>query len=285
MQFPRGNIYQIICHDGNQALRISTNSPKEYEKSRVNGTQPNAHDLGQLWMVEKVGHGDDQYEIVNCQSNLVWDEEGHEVKLRFGKQNSDQLFKVEKAGNGWWFKTSSKGDKAVCLEGVLRYKDFDPNATNQIFYIVPVNQCNALNSTCILVSTTSGKAIDIPKGTHEHGERLVQWEKNKRFNQRWRWEQHGNGYLLISVLTGQAIDIAGEKKNPESKVVQWDRTGGSNQIWRPVACGQGVWRIESCHAPGQALSVQNNSIEDGAKVEINNSGNATLWRIEGHVPQ
>ena len=89
----------------------------------------------------------------------------------------------------------------------------------------------------------------------------------------------------MSVLTGQAIDIAGEKKDPESKVVQWDRTGGSNQIWRPVSCGQGVWRIESCHAAGQALSVHNNSIDDGAKIEINNSGNATLWRIEGHVPQ
>jgi len=115
MQFPRGNIYQIICHEGNQALRIESNNPKDYDKSKIIGTQPNAHDLGQLWMIEKVGHGDDDYEIVNCQSNFVWDEEWSDVKLRFGKQSGDQLFKVEKTGNCWWFKTSSKGNKAVCL--------------------------------------------------------------------------------------------------------------------------------------------------------------------------
>lgn len=115
MQFPRGNIYQIISHEGNQALRIESNNPKDYDKSKIIGTQPNAHDLGQLWMIEKVGHGDDDYEIVNCQSNFVWDEEWSDVKLRFGKQSGDQLFKVEKTGNCWWFKTSSKGNKAVCL--------------------------------------------------------------------------------------------------------------------------------------------------------------------------
>ena len=71
--FPRGNIYQIICKEGNQALRIASNNHEEYNKSRIIGTQPNAHDLGQLWMVEKVGADEDDFEIVNCQSNFVWD--------------------------------------------------------------------------------------------------------------------------------------------------------------------------------------------------------------------
>jgi hypothetical protein len=75
LQFPRGNIYQIVCQDGNQALRIQTNNPKEYDKARIVGAVPNSNDLGQLWMIEKVGLGEDEYEIVNCQSNFVWDEE------------------------------------------------------------------------------------------------------------------------------------------------------------------------------------------------------------------
>lgn len=206
--FPRGNVYQIIAQDGNQALRIYSNNPQEYKSSRIIGTQPNQNDLGQLWMIEKVGAGDDEFEIVNCQSNLVWDEEGYEVRLRFGKQASDQLFKVEKIGNAFWFKTSEKGDKAVALEGVLRYKPFDPNAINQLFYIVPVNNCNGLNETCILVNAYSGKAVDVPGASFEHGERLITYEKNKRFNQRWRWvDSYGGGYLLQSVLNGQCIDI------------------------------------------------------------------------------
>ena len=165
LAFPRGNIYQIICRDGNRALRIESNNPQEFDGCRIVGTQPNAHDLGQLWMIEKVGSGDDEYEIVNCQSNLVMDEEWGDIKLKFGKQNSDQLYKVEKVDNAFWFKTNSKGSSAASLEGILRRKDFDPNSVNQLFYIVPVNHSNALDHTCILVNNNSGKALDIPGAT------------------------------------------------------------------------------------------------------------------------
>jgi hypothetical protein len=41
---------------------------------------------------------------------------------------------------------------------------------------------------------------------------LIQYEKNKRFNQRFRWVKAGNGYLLQNLLTGLFLDIAGEKK-------------------------------------------------------------------------
>ena len=51
LQFPRGNIYQIICQDGNHALRIQTNNPNEYNKARIVGAAPNANDIGQLFMV------------------------------------------------------------------------------------------------------------------------------------------------------------------------------------------------------------------------------------------
>ncbi len=121
--FPKGNLYQIICQDGNQALKIQANNPNDYNKSAIIGAAPDNNDLGQLWIIQKVGQGEDEFEIVNCQSNLVWDEEGQEIRLKSGKQNSDQLYKVERAqNNSFWFKTSSKGTKAVALEGVLQHK-------------------------------------------------------------------------------------------------------------------------------------------------------------------
>jgi len=132
----------------------------------------------------------------------------------------------------------------------LKYKPFDQNAPNQVFYIVPVNNSNPLNDTCIIYNNHSGKAIDIPQGTFEHGMQLIQCEAIKRFNQRWRWLKIGNGYLLQNVLNGQCIDIAKEKKSSGSKVIQWEKTGGTNQQWKPVPCGAGVWKIESIHAPG-----------------------------------
>jgi hypothetical protein len=51
LAFPRGNIYQIICQDGNQALRIQATDNKDFNKSRVIGTAPNANELSQLWMI------------------------------------------------------------------------------------------------------------------------------------------------------------------------------------------------------------------------------------------
>lgn len=286
LSFPRGNIYQIVCQDGNQALRIQAGNPKEFNKSRVVGAIPNANDLGQLWMVEKVGSGDDEYEIVNCLSNLVFDEEGTQIKLKFGNQSGDQLFKVEKINNAFWIKTSAKGKEAVALEGVLRYKAFDPNALNQLFFIAPVNNSAALNETCILVNANSGKAVDVPGATFDHGERLIQYEKNKRFNQRWRWVKQGNGYLLQSLLNGLCLDIAEEKKTSGAKVVQWDKTGGSNQQWTPVpSAQQGVWKLKSVHAPGMYLSIKDDTVDDGGKLQISdNDSSSQYWRIEGFVP-
>ena len=100
----------------------------------------------------------------------MWDEEGSEIHLRFGKQSGDQLFKVEKYNNNsFWFKTSAKGTEAVALEGVLRYKKFDPNVLSQLFYVVPVNNSLPLNESCILANSSSGKAVDVPGASFEHG--------------------------------------------------------------------------------------------------------------------
>jgi len=285
LQFPRGNLYQIICLDGNQALRIQAGDHKSFDKSRIVGTAPNENDLSQIWMIEKVGSGDDQFEIVNCVSNLVWDEDGHEIHLKFGKQSGDQLYKVERANKEtFWFKTDSKGTEAVALEGVLRFKKFDPNVLNQLFAVVPINNSIPLNESSILTNANSGKALDVPAATFDHGERIIQYEKNKRFNQRWKWVKTGGGYLIQSVLNGQCLDIAEEKKTTGSKVVQWDKTGGTNQQWIPVASGQGVWKIKSLHTP-MFLSIKDDDVDDGGKLQISDHDSPSqYWRIEGHVP-
>jgi hypothetical protein len=49
--------------------------------------------------------------------------------------------------------------------------------------------------------------------------------------------------------------------------------------------GQGVWKIKSIHAPGQFLSIKNDEVDDGGKLEISDqNGSSQVWRIEGYVP-
>lgn len=203
----------VISKAGDMALRIQENDPSKYEKSRIIGTQPNPQDNGQTFMVEKIGLKDDEFEIVNCVSALVFDEEKHEIRLKHGKQSSDQLFNVEQAPiqafhKYFWIKTDAKkGKKAISLEGILRVADFDPNSEAQLFRFEQVNNYTIQNSA-VLINNFSGKALDVPGATHKHGERLIVWEKNKRWNQRWHFQKHGKGVLIKSAFNGQCCDIA-----------------------------------------------------------------------------
>ena len=47
---------------------------------------------------------------MNCISGNVFDEESHEIRLKKGKQIADQLFKLEKANNDFfWIKCEEEG--------------------------------------------------------------------------------------------------------------------------------------------------------------------------------
>lgn len=59
LAFPRGNYYQILCKAGDQALRVQENDASKCEKSRISSTQQNAQDNNQIFMLEKVGLGED----------------------------------------------------------------------------------------------------------------------------------------------------------------------------------------------------------------------------------
>lgn len=290
LEFPRGNYYQIICKAGDYALRIQENDPEKYEKSRVVGAQPNNMDNGQIFMIEKVGLADDQFEIVNCVSSFVFDEESKEIRLKYGKGKGDQLFALERAPIQafhayYWIKTDSKkGNKALSFEGILRIHDFDPNAENQLFRIQLVDNYT-IEKSAVILNNFSGKALDVPKSTRKHGERIVVWEKNRRWNQRWFFEKHGKGIIIKNVLTGQNLDIANEKRDSGAKVVQWEHTGASNQQWFAEPVGNGMYKFRSIHEPSLFLAIRKQSVDDGGELEVCSEENPTMyWRIEGHQP-
>lgn len=60
-QLLTSNYYIIVCKAGNLALRIQENDPNKFDKSRIISVEPNVQDVGQLFMVQKIGSGMDQY--------------------------------------------------------------------------------------------------------------------------------------------------------------------------------------------------------------------------------
>jgi hypothetical protein len=65
-----------------------------------------------------------------------------------------------------------------------------------------------IQGSAVIVNDMSGKALDVPNSTRKAGERLCQWEKNKRWNQRWRFVKQGKGVTIQSVFNNLCLDIA-----------------------------------------------------------------------------
>lgn len=110
----------------------------------------------------------------------------------------------------------------------------------------------------------TGKAIDVPAATRKPGERIIQWKKNARWNQRWQFQRQGKGVIIKSSYNGLCLDIAGESKKSGSEVIQWTHTGGANQQWFPEPCGNGLYKFRSCHEPSLFLAIKNVKSSDGA---------------------
>jgi hypothetical protein len=58
----------------------------------------------------------------------------------------------------------------------------------------------------------TGKVIDVPEAVLKKGERIVQWTKNKRWNQRWRIIRETNGIVLESFFNDLVLDVYEAKK-------------------------------------------------------------------------
>lgn len=281
MQFPRGALYLIINKSNEWALKIDDTANQH--NSRIDSAAPNPQDLTQLFFVEQVGN--DEFEIINALSGYCFDEESGEIRLKKGKQAKDQLFPLEKSPiqGYYWIKTGKNTGKALALEGILRYKEHDINDAAQLFRLQPVLNNQAVLSTALLISATSGKAIDIPRGSNEPGEHIIQYTKTARFNQRWTFVRSGNAFQIRSFKNGFNLDIAEEKKKPNSKVVQWNATGASNQLWSIEPKGDGTVSIRSVHEPTLVLGIVDDNVNDGGKLAIVDFD--ARWRIEGQGPK
>lgn len=114
---------------------------------------------------------------------------------------------------------------------------------------------------------------------------MIQWEKNKRWNQRWRFNRQGKGVIIQSVFNGLSLDIAEEKRESGAKVVQWEQTGGSNQQWFPEQAGNGVYKFRSVHEPSLFLGIKKQNVDNGGQLEVTSEDNPSIyWRVEGAQP-
>lgn len=270
----------IICKGNELALRAD--NIKEFKNSSISGASPNPQDISQLWLVD---HTRDNFsEVVNALSDFCLDEQNGEFKLMKPKWSNSQLISIEKSEVQEYFEyfwiRLGKSKTAASLEGVLRNKMLDKNDASQLFRFEPVGDNNSiLYNTVIMENPTCFKVIDVPEASMEGGVRLIQWKKNGRFNQRWKFIKTGNAYQIRSFKSGLNLDINQESKKPGAKIIQWDPSGSSNQLWTLESKTDNLYIIRSVHAPDLMLGVEDNSKEDGGK--ITTVTQPFPWKLDG----
>ena len=171
------------------------------------------------------------------------------------------------------------------MEGILRYGDFEPNNQAFMWRFEPVKNNQAINTSALIVNNFTGKAIDVPGNSFETGEKIGQWEKNYRWNQRWTFQKTGKGVVIKNLSNGQNLDISGESKKDHAEIIQWSHTGNINQQWAVEKDAQKLYKFVSHFEPKRFLGIKKEDVNDGAHLEVCETLNATcVWRLEGFHP-
>jgi hypothetical protein len=84
-----------------------------------------------------------------------------------------------------------------------------------------------------IVSVNSGKALDVPNGSHDSGVFIQQYALHKGPNQRWRFApfQDNQSVQIINENSGLALDVPGLSTTPGTGIQQYQPNPGLNQQW------------------------------------------------------
>ena len=78
----------------------------------------------------------------------------------------------------------------------------------------------------------SGKALDVPSGTHAENVQIQQWAENDSAAHMWILYQDSDGaYSITNAASGLDLDVRGASQAVDNPVIQFHAKGGANQRW------------------------------------------------------
>jgi len=130
---------------------------------------------------------------------------------------------------------------------------------------------------------SSGKNLDLRR---EDSTTVQQWSGADVLNQKWDFEDSGDGYFYIrSAETGRYMEVADSRDGSPVRVNNF--TGRDNQKWRLTDGGNGQYTIGS--KLGRVMDLPNSSREDGVALQVRSDRRRAnqlfrLSRVEGEAP-
>lgn len=129
-----------------------------------------------------------------------------------------------------------------------------------------------------------GKRLDVAGAGNANGTNVHIWQDLDAPNQRWRFEDAGNGYfeLIPQHATGQRLEVSGNNNGGAGANVQtWQDLNESDQRWKFEPVGNGYYEVIPAHNAGLRLDVMGAGNANGTDVklwsDLNNS--AQRWRL------
>lgn len=135
----------------------------------------------------------------------------------------------------------------------------------------PAFRCFAIESAL------SGHRLDVSGVDLAPGARVIQHPANDGDNQRWSFEDVGEGLFRIRVAhSGQALSVADDHRS----VIQRPVEGAREQLWRVTPLAGGEFKIVNARY-GELLDLTEGAMSSGVGLIIwpDNGGQNQRWRI------
>ncbi len=133
-----------------------------------------------------------------------------------------------------------------------------------------------------LQSGWSAQFMDVGGASQAQGAGVIQWPNNGAPNQRWQFDDLGNGvFRIVSVNSGLALDVSGASTEPGAQVIQWPWNGGLNQQWHLIFLND----PSSNPAPVVLQSMSSGLVIDLAGASMDPGARLIQWPWAGYPNQ
>ena len=123
------------------------------------------------------------------------------------------------------------------------------------------------NGGIYTVTSKHNMCVSVSGSSSANGANIVQSSCNGANNQKWKFNNKGNGfYELQAIHSNKCMDVAGISNSNGANIHQYDCSNGANQQWQPTATNGGKFSLKARHSD-RCLDLAGGSNANGTNIQ------------------
>jgi Ricin-type beta-trefoil lectin domain-like/Secretion system C-terminal sorting domain len=132
---------------------------------------------------------------------------------------------------------------------------------------VTCNTTSITNGATYLIKTKHGKCVEVANNSLVNGANVQQWDCSNGNNQKWQFNDQGNGYYTIKNMnSGKCLDVAAFSTLDGGNVQQWGCTAGTNQQWKVTSLGDCKYSLTARNS-NKCLDLSTGGISNATNIQ------------------